>query len=426
MNIIKFFYSSFGRALAVLATYGLLVFLTRVLGKAESGGFYVAFAFLSIAVVIGRLGQDVVLVRDGGVAWRDKNRRMTMCLFSKGATVIFCASVILGIALFFTAKGIVSVFPENQHLLTTLRYFSFSVPFIGISWLIGGLYKAVGLPGLGALVESGGIPIFTVCLVWLFCGPSATIEEVAISVLISSFLTCAFAAAFILYKFRLFAEFRFVSVSAKKINGTSIMWLQLCTTLSQWSGVLVVGVIVSDSASSIFNTANRTSMLIALALVAGNALMMPRIAHLWSMQNKRVLEQEIRKTIKILLVCVSPLAVLLLVWPSEFLAFFFGSQFTSGATALRIMTLGQLVNVATGPVAVTLLMCHKEREAGIVCVITAFATITFMPIFVLNWGVNGAAIANLIAVCVQNVALTLLVYKRLKLRPFLRSRIDND
>ena len=164
MNIIKFFYSSFGRALAVLATYGLLVFLTRVLGKAESGGFYVAFAFLSIAVVIGRLGQDVVLVRDGGVAWRDKNRRMTMCLFSKGATVIFCASVILGIALFFTAKGIVSVFPENQHLLTTLRYFSFSVPFIGISWLIGGLYKAVGLPGLGALVESGGIPIFTVCL----------------------------------------------------------------------------------------------------------------------------------------------------------------------------------------------------------------------------------------------------------------------
>jgi O-antigen/teichoic acid export membrane protein len=97
-----------------------------------------------------------------------------------------------------------------------------------------------------------------------------------------------------------------------------------------------------------------------------------------------------------------PLFVLTLGFP-EWVLGLFGPNFVGGATALRILALGQLINILAGPIGVVLLMTGNERQSLYVSVISlamlAICCFTLIPAY----GLNGAAMTTTLIIAARTL-----------------------
>lgn len=96
---------------------------------------------------------------------------------------------------------------------------------------------------------------------------------------------------------------------------------------------------------------------------------------------------------------------------------FFGSEFTSGSTALSILVFGQLVNAAAGSVGLLLVMTAHEREAAIGMGVGLSLNVLLNTLLIPLWGIEGAAGASATSMIVWNLWLAVRVHRRLGLDP---------
>ncbi|RLF39101.1 MAG: hypothetical protein DRN12_07435, partial [Thermoplasmata archaeon] len=76
-----------------------------------------------------------------------------------------------------------------------------------------------------------------------------------------------------------------------------------------------------------------------------------------------------------------------------FLGLAFGEAFAESATALAVVSLGQLVNAATGPVGLLLVMSGHENKATLSVGIGSAVNLIFNLALIQLWAINGAAAA---------------------------------
>jgi O-antigen/teichoic acid export membrane protein len=106
-----------------------------------------------------------------------------------------------------------------------------------------------------------------------------------------------------------------------------------------------------------------------------------------------------------------PLCLIALIWPEPLLRLF-GDPFVRGATVLRILALGQLVNAATGPVGFTLLMTgHEKLFAGMMTAASGFGLVAGLLI-IPTWGGEGAAVVAASTAAAVNVAMLVAVRRK--------------
>ena len=90
----------------------------------------------------------------------------------------------------------------------------------------------------------------------------------------------------------------------------------------------------------------------------------------------------------------------------------FGNGFIKGVTALSILSIGQIVNAATGSVCILLVMTGYERDAvagiGVSVVINIIMNVLLIP----KWGIIGAAISTAFSLILWNILLTIWVYRK--------------
>jgi O-antigen/teichoic acid export membrane protein len=91
-----------------------------------------------------------------------------------------------------------------------------------------------------------------------------------------------------------------------------------------------------------------------------------------------------------------------IVFPQTILSVF-GPQFEAGAQVLIILTIGQFVNAATGPVGYLLNMSAFHRIEGRIAVVGAVMTVGLCFALIPFWGIAGAAAANAIATAGSNL-----------------------
>ena len=111
-----------------------------------------------------------------------------------------------------------------------------------------------------------------------------------------------------------------------------------------------------------------------------------------------------------------PVAAGLILFGRRFLLLF-GPQYTSGQTALVLLSLGQLVNIVAGPVAGLLTMTGHERDVVMGVGLGTGANLALSLILIPLWGINGAACAAAASLILWNVFLVRRVRRRLALSP---------
>jgi O-antigen/teichoic acid export membrane protein len=110
-----------------------------------------------------------------------------------------------------------------------------------------------------------------------------------------------------------------------------------------------------------------------------------------------------------------PVALVFLFFGKTLLNLVFGPEFIPAYEPLAILTVGQLINSATGSVGFLLMMTGYEQDTARGMAIAAVSNIVLNLVLVPLWGTKGAALASAITLVIWNVLLWLAVRRRLKI-----------
>ncbi|WP_257297163.1 polysaccharide biosynthesis C-terminal domain-containing protein [Endozoicomonas sp. YOMI1] len=191
-----------------------------------------------------------------------------------------------------------------------------------------------------------------------------------------------------------------------------LWWVAVMGLGVQWAGQLVPAAYVPPEDLAILAVAQRTAMLTSFVLMAVNLVVAPKFAALYKQGKNEQLENIALKATKLMVFFALPIVGFIKIFP-ERLMWLFGEQYKSGANLLRILALGQFVNVMTGSVGYLLSMSGHERALRNVVFVSGPMAIILALVLTPLYGVTGAAVATAISLASQNLLAVGMVKRRL-------------
>ncbi|GIW56601.1 MAG: hypothetical protein KatS3mg082_3005 [Nitrospiraceae bacterium] len=181
-------------------------------------------------------------------------------------------------------------------------------------------------------------------------------------------------------------------------------------------GVLLLGTFSTRAEAGLFDLATRAAGLVVFPLVAVNMVTAPVVASLHATRQRERMEETLIRAARLALVPAVVIAAVLIAFAPLVLGLL-GPEFARAASALRIMCLGQVVNAASGPVALVLNMTGHERVALSALLVALGLNGSLAGLLIGPWGAIGAAVASAVSVTVWNLLLLAQVIRRLGTNP---------
>jgi O-antigen/teichoic acid export membrane protein len=183
---------------------------------------------------------------------------------------------------------------------------------------------------------------------------------------------------------------------------SDVLASQLSITLIGWFG--------TARNAGVFAVANRGAGVVALGFAGVAAVAAPRIARLWVQRDLSALD-ELLKHCALLSGGVAALAVIVIAVFRDQLLAIFGPGFVTGATALVVLSIGQLAYATVGILATALLMTGGERKAALTMVFSLVMTTVLSALLIPGLGQDGAALAWTTSICLGQI-LTVALWRR--------------
>jgi O-antigen/teichoic acid export membrane protein len=169
----------------------------------------------------------------------------------------------------------------------------------------------------------------------------------------------------------------------------------------------------------VYAAAVRVAQALMLFLIAVNYMFSPFVADLHSRGQRDRLDSLYKALTRWMLAGTIPLLLLLLVAPGPVLQVF-GSKFSTGTTPIRILLVGQAVNVAVGSVGFILIMVGRTGWDLVVYAASFLVDLGVAFALAPHLGARGAAIAQATTMVVSNVSRLYLVWRFVHIQPFNR------
>lgn len=397
----------------IIARYGL---------EANYGVFSLALVVLTFAMALASLGLHVGATRYIAYFRAKDDLAKVRGAMSVSLQLATAASIIVSVALFFSAEAIALNIFHTLDLVPALRIFAIGLPFFTL------------------------INIFTA----IFLGfdrvePQAYFQFMLLNILFLSFLLAVillnlpFIVVFYAYLAALILTFvALILYTVKKLPqpiifstgkaDTSIMKELLIFSLPLlgtamlgmiifWADTLMLGYFKAPETVGLYNAAYPLAYFISVPLTALALIYIPVASGLYS-QN---LITELRRDYTILTKWFSfltlPIFLVLCLFPEAVLNLFFGSAYVAAAPALRILSLGFIINNLLGPNGNTLIAMGESRF--IMWSVLAAATLNVILNIVLipPLGIVGAAIASVVSLSLVNIIFSVKLYSLCRAQP---------
>jgi O-antigen/teichoic acid export membrane protein len=387
--------------------FALAVLLARFLGTAGYGHYELAFSWASILAIPAILGLDRFLVR--GIAVYEVKREwplMKGLLLRTNQLVLLTSTTI---ALCGVAVAFILMSPSFRAPFCVAMLL---IPLTTLTLLRQGAMQAFGR------IVSGQLPEYLIRPVLILTG-ILLLEFIGSRTLTATTALAANAAG-------VAVAFTVGAVLLKKTLPDSLLsvrpafdtreWLQASLPMMLISGVwmannyaaiLMVGALQGPRAAGIYGAVQKGGEVIVLVLAATNMALAPAAARLYARSDRQGLEHATERMARATLLVSAPLAVAFIAIPNIYLGLF-GDSFRSGATALIIVAVGQLINAAAGPSGNILIMTGQERIAVWGVAVGLVANI-ILGLALVPWlGVTGGAVAFASSLILWNVILVVL------------------
>jgi O-antigen/teichoic acid export membrane protein len=380
------------------------VALARVLGADGLGIYHLSLTFALIASVVGRMGMDAALLKFGATSHAAMDGSRLAAVQRMGVATASLGCGIVATCTFLAADWLAVTLYADPAIAQPLRLMSLALLPFALLHLYGELLKAGQHQALSSFIQGAALPMVCLLLLLLFAGQVHNASTAAAIYLAASILVCGLS--YVLWRRTVPSApasatepvgLRRLLATAMPMYGSAI-----ADVVMTFSDVLILGMFVTATEVGVYTAAARTALLTRFLLLATSAVAAPRFAALHAANDKEGLARlAVRSTILTTVASV-PLLLIFIVFPEKILSLF-GLQFEAGAHALIVLSIGQFVNAATGPVGYLLNMSGYHRIEGRIAVVGALLTAGLCFALIPLWGLLGAAAANAIATASCNL-----------------------
>ena len=185
--------------------------------------------------------------------------------------------------------------------------------------------------------------------------------------------------------------------------------------LMLFADTLMVGWFLSNDQVADYNIAARISFVILFFLQALEATIYPRLLNIYKQDSKKIVIFFWQSTALVIGVVLSVTLVMYLL--SDWLLMAFGDSYVAATHAFKLLLLAQLLRSASLTFSFMFIIREQVRYLNMILVIALIVNLALNIIFIKLYGIEGAALATLIA----NGVLLLLVFSLFYMKKLLQN-----
>lgn len=408
-----FFLKIFGTGLAFL----FQIAIARYLGASGSGLYFLALTIVTLGSITARLGLDNSVTRFVSAHASNNEWHQVKGVVQKAIRITLAVSLVVSALMYLLAKPLaVDVFNKTE-LVSPLKIMSLLIVPIGLLWIYATALQGLNKLRNTVLIQNVLIPFFATLALYFLApryGISGAVFSYGIGVVIS--LIFSYWGWRQVQRAWLQPPSDFSYQTLLKAS-TPILAAILLQQLLQALPLLMLGVWGSTADVGLFTVAQRTAGLVSLVLLTANTTLSPKFAELYIQNDLVTLTRVVQQGQATVLIMAMPILLIFCIAPVWVLGFY-GPDFSSGWLLLVIISLGQLVNVATGSVESLLIMTGNEKSFLKAGFFTTILSIVLCLGLIPLYGKTGAAIAFSISLAVVNLLRVYYVWHTLGIRIF--------
>ena len=407
-----------------LAAFATAVLLARLLGAEHYGIYAYAISWITLLGVFAKAGIDQVMVRNIAVYHQANDWAHIRGMLRFGLALVSAAGILCALGAAALAWLLHADTPAMRNALwlacLLLPLHALTVPFGAAQT---GLREVVNAQLPGLLI----VPLmFLLALagVYLLRNSAGLTVDQALATRIGA-VGIGLVAAMLLVRGGLRRAGRPVSPPSPAYDRSR--WLQSAVPLvlmgsmfmvNANADILMLGAMAGAREAGVYKVATRGAELLAFSIAIISMPLGPLVARLHAAGEQKKLQEVIWRVAWLAFLPTACLGAFFLFNGGLFLRIF-GAEYAGpdATSALGILTLGQLIHIAVGPVGLLLLMTGRERDAALSLVTGATINVILNAVFIPAWGEMGAAAATALSTSAFASLLLWFVVKRLHINP---------
>lgn len=430
-----------GSALVFVATmfglglnYLFSIWVARALGATEFGVYAIGLAVFNALSVFALGGLDSATLRfipDAQASGSVRHLRQTIRALL-GLSLLF--GTVIGLALLSGAPFLAQPVFKNEHVSTVLVLFAIGIPAFTISSVLIAILQSnqdvVQRTTIKYVYEPIARNIIAIVLLWIGWRAEGAALAVVSAVILSAFLAARVLRVNV-------AQGNDPSPSgvatAKILEFSSHLILALLfNAVATRSDMLILGHYRPTADVGIYSAAFLTSSIIGLSLGCFESMANPLFSQHIARANMMQLAGLYRTVLRWSVIVALPLFLVMALFPAVILSLF-GSTYESGAAALTILALGQIVNAATASTHNVLVLAGHSKIVMWNGIGMGVLQIGLNFILIPRFGLLGAAITSAIVLITLNIVrlvearvlLRLVAYDREIWKPLLAACVSS-
>jgi len=383
-------------------------------GAKSQGIFSIAFLFLSIGVMISKLGIETSIVKWIANAATKSNEKH---ILYKSLKMVLISSILVSAIIFFVAPLIAQMY-NKPDILRSIRIASLGVPLLTILDVSSNFFTGKKQTAYFSLYYHFGKFLFPFIFVVGFYFLNTIDFEVPIKSYVFGLLVMGVIISghtiFLFKGIRAKAE-NFLSKKHMLLESYPMLVASSIVMIMGLSDIFILGFYVSDKDVGIYSVAVKLATLVSFTYNAISTIASPKIAEYYHRNDIVQLNETVTFSSRIMLLCGLPIFIILFIY-SEFVLSFFGLEFLIGKYALRILLLAQLTNVLTGPVGPVFQMTNKQNILQFFIGASLIFNIAISLLLIKPFGLEGVAAGSAAGMILWNLSGSLYIYKTMKIR----------
>lgn len=407
------------RLLDLPSRYGFHLLIAAALGVVETGNFYIVFSTMVAMAGFGRLGIDQALTRQIAVDVASGQSAAVRPAIRRALTLVLLASLAVSALLGVGAVAFADDIMKKPGLTVPLLLGALSFVPQNLGAALGGALAGLQRVGYSQMIYSWLWPaIFCVAAIPLVLTHHLTVSN-ALILMAASFALTALVGAFLLKRFLDREPLTGTAPSAPPRffkAGLSLFSLELTKLLITSAPAIVLGIVATSRETGLFALAWRLALVINLLISGVTGMAAPRFASLHARDDLPGLEKSAAQAVGLVLFLALPAALCMLLFPERLLALF-GPGYDDGATALRVLALGQLVAACFTAMPELLGMTSHSSVLYRINVASVLVLLIGLAVLTPLGGSIGAAVAASLAVGMNGAVAAWAAHRLLGVRP---------
>lgn len=401
-------------------SYLLIYLISRHTG-AEGVGFYQLFVqVLTVLGMLLALGLNTSVLRFVGQFNNPENQSKMHLLYRYFVSMVAPLTIGVGLILYLGADSIVRWTGKEAEYAAGLKVVGLVLPFFTINQISVEFIRGLKQLHISELIRSVLRPLVMIAGIACYFSDSLTkldiIYLLAVGLIINSLVS-----RWAIWNTMRKIPRKVVDFDRKELMRTSYPMLVtgLAASLLVAMPVFFLDYYSTQAEVGVYSLAFRLASLVSIVLVVVNTIAAPKFAELFWAGKMVELQRVITQSASLMFWVACAFSIGLIAGGTYFLGLF-GEEFTSGYWMLVVLTVGQLVNAATGSVGILMNMSGMQGELRkVISIITLLCLVCCALLLPLSSN-KSMLVALLITFfnASMNVYLAIRVYRRFQLKTY--------